>query len=105
MANDLNSYIERNQKFLKLADGESKILIYAGFATSFDPKNPEKEKVTYKFKTADSDKLKFLTSASIVLAQKMNKVSEGETIKLTRHGIETKTSYDVDSIDDESVPF
>lgn len=98
MDNDLNSFIKRNSKFLKLGDEESVTVTYLGFVIGVDPKNPEKEKVTYRFKREGYDNPVFLSSASTNFAARMAKISKGETIQLTRHGLETATTYEINPV-------
>lgn len=95
MSDDLASFVKRNQKFLKLGDGETFTGAYMGFVIGFDPRNPEKEKVTYKFRPDDSEKNVFMSSGSVSLAQRMSKIAIGEVIQLTRHGMGTETSYEI----------
>lgn len=95
MDNSLDSFVKRNQKFLKLTDEESIKVIYRGFLLSADPRNPEKEKVTYKLQPVGGEKVLFMSSASVSLARRMAHISEGEMIVLTRHGEGTATSYEV----------
>lgn len=99
MANDLGSFIKRNKIYLKLGDGESVIGVYRGYVISADPRDPSKEKAIYKIQPEGYDKALFLSSASVKLAETMAEISEGEPIKITRHGVEKATTYQLESIE------
>ncbi len=95
MENSLDDFIKRNSKFLKLGDEETVTVTYLGFVIGVDPKNPDKEKVTYKFKREGFENPVFLSSASTNFANRMNKIGKGEVIQLTRHGLDTATTYEI----------
>ena len=95
MVGDLNSFIKRHSKFLKLADGETITVVYMGYVVGADPRNPDVEKVTYKLKPMDYENALFLGSSSVKLARQLKDISVGETIQLTRTGLGKETSYEV----------
>lgn len=96
--NGLSAFVQRNKKFLKLGDEESITVTYMGFVVGVNPQDPEKEKVTYKLKPDGYDKPLFLSSASTSLAERMAKLSIGEVIQLTRHGLEKATTYEINPV-------
>jgi hypothetical protein len=93
--NELDSFVKRNQKFLKLLDNESFTGTYMGFVIGVDPNNPDKEKVTYKFLPQGLDNPVYLASASVSFAKKMSTIAKSTDVKITRHGIEKNTTYEI----------
>lgn len=95
MENSLDGFIKRNKKFLKLGDEESMVVTYMGFTIVADPRDPDIEKVMYKFKPEGYDRPLFMSSSSTSFAERIKKLSIGEVIRLTRHGLEKATSYEI----------
>jgi hypothetical protein len=95
MTKDLNSFIKDNRRFLKLKDGETVRVIYRGYKVAVNPQEPDKELVLYQIQFPDAQQVMSWKSASIVVAEKMATISQGEEITITRHGEGTETKYEI----------
>ena len=98
--NELETYIKTNTDFLRLADGESFEGTYEGvefIADRFDLKNkqliPE-----YKLRWKDIEKTIGWATKSMRVANSMKDIKQGESIKITRHGEDTKTIYEIEKV-------
>ena len=96
----LSEWGKKNSKFLKLDDGESFIGKYNGFSFSMNQNGDEVP--VYKFKDSEGkEKLLQSTSKSLIKAfdEDLGPFKAGQTLEITRHGLDTKTSYEVSVAD------
>ncbi len=88
---ELNKWIKKSSKFLKLADGETITAVFREFKfiqSSFDA---DKEVVRYTLETPDGEKLWETGSKSV--AQFFDKVEPGQSVKIKRWGSGNDTEY------------
>lgn len=91
---DLKAWAKNNNKFVKLADGESlTVTIKSARPIMKDSFGQEKEVIRYTM-VGEDGKEKIFDNGSASLAQRMADLI-GKKITLTRHGEGTKTVYEV----------
>lgn len=92
----LSDFARENSTFLKLQDGESITVKYKGYEFGRTLKG---EKVPQYIFTLQNGKEKVLQSQSNALANffddEHGQVKSGDTIKITRHGLDRNTKYEV----------
>jgi len=96
---ELADYANAGGKFVSLDDGASIELVFKSYdfvTSSFDK---EKKVVEYAFDF--NGQTKKLQSASGPLARTFDTIKPGTKVKLTREGMDEKTSYKVEVIKDE----
>lgn len=95
MSNDLNSFIKKNRKFIKIKDGESYSGIYRGYKIHPSRFDMSKDTVSYMFEDIETGKILPWDSNSGWVAIEMIKYKEGDLLVLTRVGDGTSTKYTV----------
>jgi hypothetical protein len=98
MSDSLKKFVKDNSKFLMLGDGETFLGTYKGFKVMPNSYDPEKEIVCYKLTYEDGKDIYWKT-ASLKVANIIADIPVGGKIKITRHGKDTDTKYDVSSPD------
>lgn len=93
MAQDLNSYIKNNSKFLKIEDGQTVTMVYKGFSIIPDRFNAGNETVQYLFLDPTTNKTLPWSKSSTRVAAQMAKIPVGETVTISRLGEGTETVY------------
>lgn len=91
--NDLGDYVNRNQKYIIIKDGDSFEGRYIGFQVVPAYNDPTKETGAYSFEIDGIGKI--FKTASVKFANAMKKVDKGQTLRITRHGEMLKTHYDI----------
>ena len=92
----LKDFAFRTSEFLKIKDGEPVIVELVKFEVFIDHDNEDREKVRYTFLVDGIEKK--LESQSIGLAEQMDGVKPGETVKITRTGAGRNTRYEVEGM-------
>lgn len=95
MGKSLADFVKDNQKFLKLADGDSVDAFYLGqrvIASKFDS---SKESVEYALKV--DGRILVWTCGNIGVAQAMMQLKKGDPVTIKRDGEGTKTKYEITS--------
>lgn len=92
---DIDDYIKKNTKFLKIGDGEIFRGSFIKYVIIPDEFNPGEETVMYYFHDLDGNELAF-KSSSIKLAQDLaKKAKTGQKIAIKRSGEARNTRYEV----------
>ncbi|MDP8258845.1 MAG: hypothetical protein P9L90_05440 [Candidatus Aadella gelida] len=95
----LSDFVNRNSEFVKLEDGGSIELIFKEFEVVPNPYDDGKEIVNYTFEM--DGKTKTLRSAACTLARAFDKIQPGTKVRITRKGLENKTSYKIEEEKDD----
>ena len=94
MANDINSFIEENVKFLKLEDGQVFEGYYIGNKVIPNRFKEGEQTVEYKVATLKGKRITW-TNGTLGVARRFTEVDPGERIKITRNGLGAKTNYTI----------
>lgn len=90
---ELRSWAFKNDKFINLQDGESMTALFKDAKSAPSSFGSEKETMEYTLQFPDGI-TKSLQSGSPQFAKKMAELF-GKTVTITRHGVGSKTKYDV----------
>src|SRR3990167_6957107 len=93
---DIDKFIFDNSLFLNLQDGESFEGIYKGYEIVPSTFDPDKEVLAYNFEVDGVEKP--FKSGSLKLARQMKEIEEGTTVKISREGSGSKTTYTVEEV-------
>jgi hypothetical protein len=85
---------QKNSKFVKLGDGESFEAVLKDMKPVPSKFDPEKETIHYTF-VMDDGSVKYFDNASGGLCESLAGLV-GKKVKLTRHGTDTQTKYEVE---------
>jgi len=96
MPKSLDKYARENSKYLMLTDGETFEGTYIGYKIVPSRFDPDKETVIYGLKYTTGETTNFQSSSTFV-AKTLSKLSDGDTVKITRKGTGTNTKYTITS--------
>lgn len=101
MSDDLEEFINRNQKYVSLQDGESWKGIYQGYSIGINSFG--NETVFWKFKPVGGNNIVTWQNATPRVALTMKKYKQGDCLEIKRQGSKENppTRYDIEP----STPF
>jgi len=94
MANDINSYIEENQKFLKLEDGQTFDGYYVSHKVIPNRFKEDTQTIEYKVATLKGRRITW-TNGTLSVATIISTAKPGDRIRITRTGVGNRTSYTI----------
>lgn len=92
MAEDIASFIEENQKFLKLEDAQTFEGYYVSSKIIPNRFKADTETIEYVLRTLRGRQITW-TNGTLNVATRMHEAKPGDRIKITRNGLGNKTNY------------
>ena len=94
---NLRGFLQENSKYVTLSTGVPFIGTCKGYKAGVDPRNPERQVVTFTFTVNGKDKT--MTTGSVRLVRQMAEIEEDKgfpsTVEIVRTGEKFETNYTV----------